>query len=78
MVLPTGENTWFVNYASSEDGQKNNWKNHIVDELVTYIDGNYRTVATKNGGSISGLSMGGYGAFMLALRHPDMFVSIGR
>ena len=77
LVLPDGGNSWFVNYASSENGQKNNWENHIVDDLVTYVDENYRTVATKNGRSISGLSMGGYGAFMLALRHPELFVSMG-
>jgi len=77
LVLPDGGNTWFVNYASSEAEQKNDWESHIVEDLVTYVDDNYRTVAEKEGRAISGLSMGGYAAFMLALRHPDLFVSMG-
>ena len=77
LVLPDGGNSWFINYASSEDGQRNNWENHIIIDVVAYVDENFRTEARREGRAISGLSMGGFAAFSLGLRHSDMFISIG-
>lgn len=77
LVLPDAGNTWYVNYASNIDGEQNNWEDHIVEDVVGYVDDNFRTLAQREGRSIAGLSMGGFGAFSLGLRHPDMFVSIG-
>lgn len=77
LVLPDGGNSWFVNYARSDDGQTNNWEDHIIEDVISYVDANYRTEARREGRAISGLSMGGFGAYALGLRHPDMFVSIG-
>ena len=77
LVLPDGGNTWFVNYAASENGQRDNWEDYLVGDLIQYVDQNFRTIATREGRAIGGLSMGGYAAFTLALRHPDLFVSMG-
>ena len=77
LVLPDGGNSWFVNYASNEEGQLNNWEDHIVEDVIAYVDTNYRTEARREGRAIAGLSMGGFGAFSLGLRHPEMFISIG-
>jgi putative tributyrin esterase len=76
VVMPDGGNTWFINWAESADGQKNNWEDHIINDVIAYVDGNYRTEARREGRAIAGLSMGGYGALTLGLRHPDKFVSI--
>ena len=77
LVLPDGGNSWFINYASNEDGQLNNWEDHIVEDVISYVDANYRTEARREGRAIAGLSMGGFGAYSLGLRHPELFVSIG-
>ncbi len=77
LVLPDGGNSWYINYASSEGGEKNNWEDHIVEDVIGFVDINYRTEARREGRAVSGLSMGGFGAYALGLRHPDMFVSIG-
>lgn len=77
LVLPDGGNSWFVNYAKSENGETNNWENHIVEDVIGYVDSHYRTEARREGRAISGLSMGGFGAFALGLRRPQLFVSIG-
>ena len=37
---------------------------------------NFRTVASKQGRAIAGLSMGGYGAVWLAQDRPDLFASV--
>lgn len=76
LVLPDGGNTWFVNYAVSDDGRLNNWEDYLIEDLIQFVDSNYRTIASREGRAIGGLSMGGYAALTLALRHPQLFVSM--
>lgn len=77
LVLPDAGNSWYINYASSEEGQKDNWEDHIIEDVIGFVDANYRTQASREGRAIAGLSMGGFGAFSMGLRHTDLFVSIG-
>jgi putative tributyrin esterase len=72
VVLPNGGETFYIN---SEDG-KDRYEDFLIQELVPYIDHHYRTIATKEARGISGLSMGGYGALHLAMRHPGLFGSV--
>lgn len=51
------------------------YETYIARELVAEIDGKYRTIATRAGRAIAGVSMGGYGALALALRHPDEYAA---
>src|SRR5262249_42210407 len=48
----------------------------FIKELIPYIDKTYRTVASRNGRAIQGMSMGGFGCMRLALKYPDMFSSV--
>jgi putative tributyrin esterase len=77
VVMPDVGNSWYVNWAKSEDGQKNAWEDFIIKDLIGHVDSTYRTIAKREGRAINGLSMGGYGGLMLGLRHPDLFCSIG-
>ena len=44
-------------------------------DLVRHVDSTYRTLADRRHRGIAGLSMGGYGAVMVALNHPDLFAA---
>ncbi len=77
VVMPDGGNSWYANWSESEDGQKNAWDDYITKDLIGHIDSTYRTIAIRDGRAINGLSMGGYGALTLGLKHPDLFCSIG-
>lgn len=77
VVMPDVGNSWYANWARSDEDQKNNWEDFIVNDLVGHVDSTFRTIATREGRAINGLSMGGYGALMLGLKHPDLFCSIG-
>jgi len=72
IVVPNGANvlhgSFYVN--SSVTG---NWEDFITKDVVGYIDSNYRTIQAPEGRGIAGHSMGGFGAFNLAMRHPDIF-----
>jgi S-formylglutathione hydrolase FrmB len=46
---------------------------YIARDIVRHVDTHYRTLADRAHRGIGGLSMGGYGALILALRHPDTF-----
>jgi S-formylglutathione hydrolase FrmB len=77
IVMPDAGNSWYTNYEKSGDGQVNNWADHIVEDLINHVDWNFRTIARREGRAITGLSMGGYGALMLGLRDPGLFIAIG-
>src|SRR5512144_2521485 len=49
------------------------YEDHLVDELVPSVDATFRTVADPAARAIMGKSSGGYGATVLAMRHPEVF-----
>lgn len=49
------------------------YEDFFFQEFLPYIDGKYRTIASKEGRAISGLSMGGGGATVYAQHHPEVF-----
>jgi enterochelin esterase-like enzyme len=77
LVMPDAGNSWYINYARSDAGQSNNWEDHIIIDVISHVDDNFRSVARREGRAIAGLSMGGFGALALGLRHPDKFISLG-
>lgn len=56
---------------------KNEWRyeDFFFQEFMPFIEKNYRTKNEKRFRAISGLSMGGGGAFIYALHHPELFAS---
>lgn len=46
-------------------------------DIVYFVDRNYRTVKTKSGRAIAGLSMGGFHSLHISKQYPDMFNYIG-
>jgi S-formylglutathione hydrolase len=50
-----------------------NWEDYVVNDLVDYIDGHYRTLDCDSSRGITGHSMGGFGALNIAMRNPDVF-----
>jgi enterochelin esterase family protein len=52
------------------------YEDHLVDELVPHVDRTYRTLAARDFRAVCGKSSGGYGALMLAMRHPDVFGAV--
>lgn len=72
IVNPEGGVSWYVNNYANPTQQ---WEDYLIDDLIPYVDGHYRTVADRSGRAIAGLSMGGYGALMLGFKHYDKFAA---
>jgi len=49
----------------------------MLNQIVPYIEANYRTLTDQKNRAIAGLSMGGGQAFYTGLQHADVFGSIG-
>ena len=77
VVMPDAGNSWYVNWAKNDPGHLNNWEDYIIKDLIPHVDRNFAPIANRAGRGINGLSMGGYGAITLGLRHPDLFCTIG-
>jgi S-formylglutathione hydrolase len=52
------------------------WESFVAQDLVTYIDGHYRTIARRMSRGLAGHSMGGYGAVRIGMKRPDVFSSL--
>ncbi|MCR9014082.1 alpha/beta hydrolase [Aquiflexum gelatinilyticum] len=53
------------------------YETYFIEELIPFIDKNYRTINNRNSRAITGLSMGGHGSLMLSAKHPELFIAAG-
>lgn len=73
LVMPDAADGWFA-----DDPRRGGlpWETHLANELVEQVDRRFPTIAERRGRGQAGFSMGGYGAMMLAMRHPDRFSAV--
>ncbi len=75
IVCPDGDyDSWYIDSPVQKNRK---FETFISNELVHYIDFNYKTIDSSASRGISGVSMGGHGAMFLAFKHPDVFGVIG-
>ncbi len=72
IVMPDGGVSWYMNDYQG----KERWEDMFVEEFVPHVDNTYRTRTKKEFRGISGLSMGGQGALLIAMHHPEMFAAV--
>jgi len=61
-------------YTSS--AANGDWERFIAEELVAYVDTNYRTLAKRESRGLGGHSMGGYGTLRIGMKRPDVFSAL--
>ena len=73
IVMPDAD-TERMGYFNSID---NKWRyeDFFFEELMPHVEKTYRIKGEKRFRAIAGLSMGGRGTFMYAMRHPELFSS---
>jgi enterochelin esterase-like enzyme len=69
IVMPDGKVSFYVN----DYRRKEKYEDMFIQELIPHIDAAYRTRPQQEYRGIAGLSMGGYGALTLSMRHMDLF-----
>lgn len=68
-VIPQGFRTYYVNFYDDSF----NYQDMFIQELIPYIESNYRVKKDKQYRATLGYSMGGFGALILPLMNPDVF-----
>jgi S-formylglutathione hydrolase FrmB len=74
IVTPEGNDSW---YTDSLGVPSDKYETYILNELIPDVDTHYRTIQSRYGRAVAGLSMGGYGAFKYGLKYPGQFVFAG-
>jgi len=70
MATPLGC-TWYVNSPVT-----GNWEDFMIQDVVPYVDSNFRTLSTRDSRGIFGDFMGAYGAIRFGMTHPEIFGSV--
>jgi S-formylglutathione hydrolase FrmB len=52
------------------------WETFIAQDLTTFIDKRYRTIASREGRGLAGHSMGGYGTIRIGMKQPSAFAAL--
>jgi enterochelin esterase-like enzyme len=73
LVMPDGEPLSELNDAP--EGQS--YENVIIDELIPSVEADFCLWGSRQGRAIGGISRGGFWAFSIAFRHPDLFSALG-
>jgi S-formylglutathione hydrolase FrmB len=66
----------FTYYGGSQyinSSATGNYEDYLTQEIVPFVDAQFRTVTDKNSRAVMGKSSGGYGALIMAMRHADIF-----
>lgn len=69
IALPYGANSFYLN---AKNGLR--YEDAIVKDFIPFVDKTYRTNPQNR--MIAGISMGGYGALLIAFKHPELFVGV--
>jgi S-formylglutathione hydrolase FrmB len=75
VVSPNGDSGYWSDWFNGGAFGPPMYETYVVDQLIPLIDARFRTAARRSQRAVMGISMGGYGAMMVAARHPDLFVS---
>ena len=73
IVMPDAD-TKFRGYFNHQSGT-HNFEDFFFEELIPHIEKTYRCRADKHYRAVAGLSMGGGGTLVYALRRPDLFAA---
>jgi S-formylglutathione hydrolase FrmB len=70
IITPDGRNSWWTNSNQVKNAM---YEDYVMKDLIPFVDQKYRTLATRHGRAIAGLSMGGYGTAKFARKYPGSF-----
>jgi len=74
LVMPEGNASY---YANSAERPRDRYEDYIVKDLISDLESRFPAAVGRENRAIIGISMGGFGAVNLSLKHPDLFVFAG-
>ncbi len=67
VIFPDGQNAWYSDIPTLP------MRSAFTNDLFPFIEKKYRLIHAKKARAIGGLSMGGHGALLFSLLHPEYF-----
>jgi putative tributyrin esterase len=74
LVMPQGDYSYYSNAAMRP---RDRYEDYIVNDLPADVEARFPARTDRGARAIVGVSMGGFGAVKLALRHPDKYAFAG-
>lgn len=74
LVMPEGNSSYYTNSAGQPQDR---YEDYIVSDLISDVESKFPAAAGRSNRAIVGVSMGGFGAVNLAIRHPGLFAFAG-
>lgn len=74
VVTPEGNDGWYTDSATNASDK---YESYVLKELIPDVQRRFRTIESRYGRGVAGLSMGGYGALRFGLKSPDVFAFAG-
>ena len=74
LVMPDGDESWYTNSA---EHPRDRYEDYITQDLLADVEARFPAATRRESRTIMGVSMGGFGAVKLALRHPDLYAFAG-
>jgi putative tributyrin esterase len=74
MVMPEGNSSFYINAARV---QQDRYEDYLVHDLIADVEARFPAKTGRANRAVVGISMGGFGAVWMALRHPEMFAFAG-
>jgi S-formylglutathione hydrolase FrmB len=75
-VLPDGSCPPYGGSLYTNSDLYGAFEDYIAEDVVQYVDANYRTLSMRSRRAIMGHSMGGYGAMKMAFKHPGEYCGV--
>jgi putative tributyrin esterase len=72
VVAPGAPGSWF---SDSRDGERR-WEEFLTGDLLRELERRYRIVPGPKGRAVTGISMGGFGAVKIGLKHPEVYGAV--
>jgi len=73
LIMPDAGVSYYINNHDNSVP----YEDFFIKEFMPFIEQKYRIRAEKRYRGVAGLSMGGFGALIYALKHPDKFAACG-
>jgi S-formylglutathione hydrolase FrmB len=70
LIMPEGNSSY---YANSAERPKDRYEDYIITDVVADVESTFPVAKGRENRAIVGVSMGGFGAISLALKHPGLF-----
>jgi putative tributyrin esterase len=71
LIMPEGNESYYTNAVKRPQDR---YEDYVVHDLISDVEAKFPAAPGRANRAIVGVSMGGFGAVNMALKHPDLFV----